>query len=162
MRTLLMAFAISAVSICGLSGESVNSEEYIFEDYVFEWVLYSRGDTTLSMVKTPDRVIVRVKSGFFDQEMSPAVAQVVAKLTDDTEKFYQEMKGGKEVIAKENTVDENKAIFQWSPKDGFSVKIRAGGGFSSVQLDRNAARSFSRLFADAERKADFLMEKVDF
>ena len=140
-----------------------HAEEFVIDEYRFEWEVEDAGDYSLAIVKTHDSTVVAISGNSSYLTMPPAAAEEVGKSLADTEAIYRSMRGSKEDVSKEVEAGEYTVTFRQSVQYGFSVVIAEKGTFSlgRIHLERKEARAFAPHLRKAKAMADFLDQKLD-
>ncbi|MCP4484724.1 MAG: hypothetical protein GY823_09225 [Flavobacteriaceae bacterium] len=142
------------------------ANNYVIDDYSFEWIVETVGKAELSIKKKNDslKVILSVKGGIgYDSlYLSPKEAVLIGKALQETDKYYKKQKGSKKDISEKLQAGSYQVTFGTTEKYGFSILVREKGSFSSyISLERKQARKLSKLLIDSENMSSFLDEKID-
>ncbi|MCD8140475.1 MAG: hypothetical protein LUE17_11985 [Planctomycetaceae bacterium] len=138
------------------------SADFSFDEYQFDWIVYNKGDTKFSLIKTEETTFVRVNSTFMHADFTPEEAMAIATELKRTDELWQEMKGSPTDDKKEVRIKDASVAYVWSTKEGFSVKLSQRKIFGLSTISRANAKAFARIFIDAEEMAQFINSHVDF
>ena len=143
------------------------NDDYIIDDYSFEWKIETVGEVNFSLIKENERtrVILFKKGGFTGVYLSftPREAVLIGEKLKDTKKYYKKQKQSKVSISDKVNIGDYIINFSTSEKYGFSVQIIRDTLFTDpLYLTRKEARKLSNLLIQSKKMESFLNKKVDF
>ena len=160
-RSKVLMVLLSALAMGGGKPASSPSDEFVVDEYRFEWTLAKEGKVTLQLEKTAETVCIWLRANMNILSMTPAAAKAVGFALSKADTYYAAMRGEKE---KRETVKAGAFRVTWwnSPTSGFSCSVRSGEPFrlDSVFLSRKEALALSVPMAKADLMAAFIVKKL--
>lgn len=167
MRYAVAAAIIGAISLAAIGAGTMPGSkpadvmpQFKIENYSFEWSVVKTGDVALTIEKTQDTTVVRLRSDMNMVTMKPAEAEAVAMALAKTDTYYQSMKGGND---KRETLNAGEwtVTFSNDAKYGFSIYISDGSTFPSrISINRSDAVALSGHMAKARAMVSFVDARI--
>ena len=140
------------------------SQNYIIDEYKFEWITAEVRDLKMEISKEEDhtQIILHKKSSMGNYLfLSPSDAYHIGKALEKTNDFYSKMIDSQEEINKKIDAGDYFVQFNQSPKSGFKVYIaKDGTSYLNFYIDRKTAIGIAEHLIDAEQRVNFLNEKL--
>jgi len=144
------------------------SEEYVIDDYAFEWTALEKGKIQISLIKTEDTLNILIKKkgySFSSDSLSiiPSEVPAIVELLKKSESYYKKQKSATKETSNQEVVKNFQAIYLTHPKLGFNVMLKEKESFSQgITIDRKEANWIAKSLGETIEMAKFIKKKVDF
>ena len=146
---------------------SIFSQNYIIDDYDFQWNIMQIGDVTMRIYKNEDKTVIKIKNPIFGElTLNGKEAFEIADVLSQTNDYYSKIKNNEstDVSEKVNTKSESYTIsFRKSEKTGFSIAIKENGRFvmnDISSLKRKEALELAPYLKDASNMINYVNQHI--
>lgn len=162
-KAVLALVAILMVSIGTIS----YAEDFLIDNYAFEWTVAREGKAELLVVKTNESTFIQLlgRGDYARLRLTADEAVDISRALEKTDEYFTKQKGTTADARSEVVVaGEYKVVFSTSPQYGFAISIGKDGGVSSfdvIVLDRSQAMEFQPNLAKAHELLQFVDSKIN-
>lgn len=132
------------------------------KDWEFRWTAAKAGDAQVLVIKSQDRLVMRLVEGTDSLTLTPAEAAAIGAALSTAEDYRERLRSRGAEGADSLEVVGHAITFNLDAKYGFSVRVRPAARFSftSIALDADQAVTLGPILVHAEAMAKYVDERI--
>ena len=155
---------VLALFLLVVSSIAYSEDEYTFDNYEFEWKVFTVNELDYSVIKTQDRNFLQIRKDYSMVRLTSDEAVEISKALAFTTEYFKKQSDANVDTSNEVDAGEYNVLFYTSKKYGFSVRIGDDSStrLTSITLSKDEALKLQIELVKAESMINFVKSKINF
>lgn len=155
---------VLALFLLVVSSIAYSADEYTFDNYEFEWKVFTVNELDYSVIKTQDRNFLQIRKDYSMVRLTSGEAVEISKALALTTEYFKKQSDANVDTSNEVDAGEYNVLFYTSKKYGFAVRIGDDSStrLTSITLSKDEALKLQIELVKAESMINFVKSKINF